>query len=220
MKMKITSICVAIMFFMTAFSAKADVFYVVSGVPFNLKPDVTNLLQYNWELTENGNVTTTVLDAASQGIFSKTFTLPQGSTTVVKNKLTLSVLNAVQGCLSALVEHTIVVLPQLTATIGSNVATICEGTTVAAKLTANVVASLVDGLGVGYTYAWYKGTELISGATSESLDVTTVGEYICKVVYQTPSGSQKHSSVLTAITQGTKSVVVTPLASVPLLTID
>ncbi|HEV7380393.1 MAG TPA: hypothetical protein VGN64_11395 [Dyadobacter sp.] len=223
MKIKITSMCFAIMLLMTAFNAKADIFYVVSGEPFTLNTGLASLHEYNWEITENGNTTTTTLGSASGGILTRTFSLAANSKTAVVQTLKLSVIDILGNCLSNVAQHSIVVLPKLTAVIDSSIDKICQGTDVEALLTANLGATLTDALGIDFTYSWTKvgdaGNTVLS--TTSQYTATEVGSYICAIAYKMPTDAKGSSKLLTAITQPlAKAVNITLPVDAPLLSID
>lgn len=223
MKKKITSICFAIMLLMNAFNAKADIFYVISGEPFTLNTGLASLHEYNWEITENGTTTTTSLGAASGGILTKTFNLANNSKTAVVQTLKLSVIDVLGNCLSNVAQHSIVVLPKLTAEIGSSIDKICQGTNIEALLTANLGATLTDGLGIDFTYAWTKVGDASNTvlSTTSQYTATEVGSYICAIAYKMPTNAKGSSKLLTAITQPVaKAVSVTLPVDAPALTID
>lgn len=187
MKTRIFTICFAFMFFVTAFSANAANYYVVSGEPFSLKPDVSNLFAYQWMVD---GVAVPAAELAAGGVLTKTFTLAEGATAETKT-LSLGVLDAVGGCLSDLVIHKIIVLPKLTVTLAtvtqdfcSNVASISE------DLTASLDQTVTNLSNYGVTlsdYVWTKGGVVVSGASTNVLAITEVGVYKAVRTYVLPT---------------------------------
>lgn len=225
MKTKITSILFTLILWMTSFSTKADVFYVVSGEPFKLTPSVLSLYQYNWELsgaaTALNNITTVLGTSPDQGAYLNTFTLPVGTTVALTNTLKLSVLDVVGGCLSNLATHSIIVLPKLTTTIASSVEKFCQDEAFSTELTASALTNIADIGSVDLAYQWYNGATLITNQTTNKLTVTQVGNYICKVTYViTNSESKISSKVASAITEGARNIVQETKTAIPVLSID
>jgi hypothetical protein len=194
MKTKITSICFAIMFLMTALNANAKTFYVLSGESFQLKPDVGTLLQYKWL---EGGIDIPGTQIGTDGTLTKTFDL--GTSTAAETKtISLGVLDAVGGCLSTLINHTIVVLPKLTLSVVPLVSNFCQDlTTISTEITASLTQTITDlptGVSLTAAYKWYKDGQLITGETSEKITVTDIGVYKAERVYDLPTSGLLQSA--------------------------
>lgn len=193
MKKIITSLCLGLMFVVGAFSeSKAanvvgGTYYVVSGESFSLTPSVTSLFQYKWLLDPGAGQVETLLGSATGGVFTKVFG-DSTATSPVIHKLTLGVLSEVGGCLSDVIEHTIIVLPKIKVTIAADKENFCLGTPVSANLTATVTA--VTGLGTyGVTLSpvkWVNGST--DAGTGNAIAVTSSGTYKALVEYILPTG--------------------------------
>lgn len=195
MKKTLTSLCLSFALFMIAFSSKAAVipggtYYVISGESFSLTPAVASLFQYQWLLDPGVGQVETLLDNTTGGVYTKIF--GTGSELgVATHKLTFGVLAAENGCLSDVLEHTIIVLPKITVTLASTGGkeNFCLGIPVSTTLTATVTA--VTGLGTyGVTlspFAWTKGGTAVSGETTSALAITSAGTYQALVSYVLPA---------------------------------
>lgn len=194
MKKTLTSLCLSFALFVIAFSSKAAVipggtYYVISGESFSLTPAVASLFEYHWVLDPGAGQVSTVLNTASGGVYTKIFGTG-AELGVETHKLTFGVLAAVDGCLSDLIEHTIIVLPKITVTLttADGKDNYCLGIPVSTTLTANVTA--VTGLGTyGVTlspFAWTKDASAVSGQTSSTLAITSAGTYKALVSYVLP----------------------------------
>ncbi|MEO6287663.1 MAG: hypothetical protein ABIN80_16655 [Dyadobacter sp.] len=188
MKKCFTSICV--LFVLTAFSnvSKAGTYYVINGDAFSLSPAAgSNFFQYLWTIDPGSGQTIQTLDQASGGVL--TYTFSDAATSPTLHKISLGVIQVLDGCLSEVVEHTIIVLPKLTVSITADKLNFCTDKSVDATLSATVTA--VTGLATyGVTispFAWKKGGTLITGESSTSLHVITEGVYEALVTYQLPT---------------------------------
>jgi hypothetical protein len=195
MKKILTSLCLSFALFIIAFSSKAAVipggtYYVISGESFSLTPAVTSLFQYQWLLNPGVGQVETLLDNTDRGVYTKIFGTG-AELGVVTNKLTFGVLAAVDGCLSDVIEHTIIVLPKITVTLTApdGKDNFCLGIPVSTTLTANVTA--VTGLGTyGVTlspFTWTNGGTAVNGETTSTLSITSAGTYQALVSYILPS---------------------------------
>lgn len=218
MKKPLTSLCLSFALFVIAFSSKAAVipggtYYVISGESFSLTPSLTSLYQYKWLLNPGAGQIETLLDATSGGVYTKTF--GTGSELgVVSNKLTLGVLETLGGCLSDVIEHTIIVLPKITITLttADGKDNYCLGIPVSTTLTANVTAvtGLAD-VNVSLSpFAWTKdnsGTGLET-QTGSTLAITSAGTYKALVSYILPAVGPTHtaSKLLNAINSTAKEI--------------
>lgn len=181
------------MFIVAAFSeSKAantigGTYYVVSGESFSLTPSLASLFEYQWLLDPGSNQVASTLNAASGGVYTKIF--GDGTSTAPEiHKLTLGVLSEVGGCLSNVIEHTIIVLPKITVTITADKDNFCLSTPVNANLTATVTA--VTGLGTyGVTLSpvkWVNGST--DAGTGSAIAITSSGTYKALVEYVLPTG--------------------------------
>jgi hypothetical protein len=180
------------MLLMTAFNASAQnpagkIYYVLSGESFQLKPALGNLAGYVWK--DNGTDITSGI--AADGTLTYTFDLATGTTAAVTKTLSLGILDVVGGCLSNLVNHTVVVLPKLLLTLTPAISDFCNNlTTISTTITASLTdipASLATyGVTIASTYKWFKGEELLS-ETGPTLTVTDIGTYRSERVYNLPT---------------------------------
>lgn len=196
----ITSLCLSFMFTVTAFSSSkaatiaGGTYFVISGESFSLTPAVASLYQYQWLLDPGANQVSTVLNTATSGIYTKVFGdgLALG---VETHKLTFGVLAAADGCLSDVIEHTIIVLPKITVTLTSPKENFCLGLPVSGDLTATVTA--ITGLGTyGVAvspFAWIKDGAAVNGQSASTLAITTAGTYQALVSYVLPATGQTYA---------------------------
>ena len=216
----------AVMFFtcLTQVS-KAGTYYVVNGQSFSLSPAAgSNFYQYLWTLDPGAGQVIETLNQASGGVLTHTFS--DAATSPSIHKITLGVMEVLDGCLSNVVEHTIIVLPTLTVSITADKDNFCTDKTVAAALTATVSAT--TGLGTyGVTvspFAWSKGGSVISGQTSSTLSVTEADTYICLVSYILPTTGDfipTASKLTGSVIGGTKEVLHNlPVPTVPAITLN
>jgi hypothetical protein len=188
MKMKITALCLTFILVITSFNLQAKIFYVVSGDSFELKPSLTTLFQYKWM---EGGIDVPASEILTGGTLRKTFTL--ASSTVAETKtISLGVLDVSGGCLSDLINHTVVVLPKLTLAVVPLVDSFCENlTAITTEITASLPAILPDlttyGVTLGSTYKWFKDGVLIPDATGNKITVTDIGVYKSEVAYILPT---------------------------------
>lgn len=220
------SLCLALILSLSAFDSKADIYYVIDGESFTLTPSVNNLFQYLWVLDPaSGSPISTTLDQASGGVYTRAVTLAAPAVAET-HTLTLSVLGVVDGCLSDLVTHTIIVLPKITVSVTASKSNFCLNLPVDASLTASVTA--VTGLGTyGVTlspFVWSKDGSVITGETTSTLAVTTPGVYKALVSYVLPTtGSYiPTGSKLTNAINGLTTTILhnLPVATVPSISIN
>lgn len=233
MKKTFTSLCLSFALFVIGFSSKAAVipggtYYVISGESFSLTPAVASLFEYHWVLDPGAGQVATTLNTATGGVYSKIFGTG-AELGVETHKLTFGVLEAVDGCLSDLIEHTIIVLPKITVslTTADGKDNYCLGIPVNTTLTANVTA--VTGLGTyGVTlspFAWTKDGSNVSGQTSSTLAITSAGTYKALVSYILPATGQPNaptaSKLLNAVNGVAKQIKNDlPLPVVPSITLN
>lgn len=225
MKKLFTTLLALVLFACLAQVSKAGIYYVVNGKSFSLSPAPgSNFFQYIWTLDPGVGQTVETLDQASGGVLTHTFSDAVSSPSI--HKITLAVIEVFDGCLSNAVEHTVIVLPQLTVSITADKENFCTDKTVAATLSASVSAT--SGLGTyGVTispFAWSTGGSVISGQTSSTLNVTQAGTYSCLVSYLLPSTGDyipTASKLTGSVIEGTKEILHTlQVPTVPALTLN
>ncbi|QRQ99542.1 hypothetical protein [Dyadobacter sandarakinus] len=208
-------------------TSRAGTYYVVSGEPFSLAPasGSTSFFQYLWTLDPGTGQVIRTLDQASGGVLTHTF--GDGTATSASlHKITLGVLTALDGCLSEVVEHTIIVLPKLTVSITADKENFCSNAAVNSKLTATVSAATgLDTYGVTLSpFAWKLGSNAVDGQTSSVLNVTAPGTYSALVTYVLPTTGSfipTASKIAGAIVGGTKQILNNlPLPTAPAITLN
>lgn len=225
MKKLFTTFLSIVLFSCLAQVSTAGTYYVVNGQPFSLSPAAgSTFYQYLWTLDPGAGQTIETLDEASGGVLTHTFS--DATTSPSIHKITLGVIEVLDGCLSNVVEHTIIVLPTLTVSITADKENFCTDKTVAAALTATVSAT--TGLGTyGVTvspFAWSKGGSVISGQTSSNLNVTEADTYTCLVSYVLPTTGDfipTASKLTGSVIGGTKEILHNlPVPTVPAITLN
>jgi hypothetical protein len=225
MKRLFTTLLTVVLFSCLAQVSKAGTYYVVNGQSFSLSPAAgSNFFQYLWTLDPGAGQTIETLDQASGGVLSHTFS--DAGTSPSIHKITLGVIDVLGGCLSSVVEHTIIVLPTLTVSITADKENFCTDKTVAAALSATVSAT--TGLATyGVTispFAWSKGASVISGQTSSTLNVTEAGTYSALVNYVLPTVGDfipTASKLAGSVIGGTKEILHNlPVPTVPAITLN
>ena len=195
MKKLFTSVCLSVCFLLavTQVSKAADsnVYFVTSGQKFVLKPVVGGLVKFLWKI--DNTVTKDILATDNAGALEHTFT---GATNaIVEHKISLQVLSALDGCLSSLVEYTVVELPKLVVEVADpDKLDFCQGTLPDLKLTAklNVLPSNLAAFNVSISpFQWTKDGETISanltGNDKEILQVVAAGTYAVTAKYNLPT---------------------------------
>jgi hypothetical protein len=192
MKKLVTSVFLS-MCFLLAFaqnSKAANYYYVSSNQKFVLKPVVGTLVKFLWTID---GVSKEVL-AADAGILEHTFN--SATTSIVEHKVSLQVLSALDGCLSNLVEYTIVELPALVVNVTDPAKkAFCEGTLPDLELTASItLPTNLAAFDVKVSpFKWSRkdgvplATANITGANNSKLQVVAAGEYICSIAYELPT---------------------------------
>lgn len=225
MKKLFTTFLSIVLFSCLAQVSTAGTYYVVNGQSFSLSPAAgSTFYQYLWTLDPGAGQTIETLDEASGGVLTHTFS--DATTSPSIHKITLGVIEVLDGCLSNVVEHTIIVLPTLTVSITADKENFCTDKTVAAALTATVSAT--TGLGTyGVTvspFAWSKGGSVISGQTSSNLNVTEADTYTCLVSYVLPTTGDfipTASKLTGSVIGGTKEILHNlPVPTVPAITLN
>ncbi|GGM86883.1 hypothetical protein GCM10010967_19090 [Dyadobacter beijingensis] len=225
MKKLFTTFCAVVFFSCLAQVSKAGTYYVISGESFSLSPAAgSNFFQYIWTLDPGAGQTIQTLTQASGGVLTHTFSDATSSPTL--HKISFGVIEVLDGCLSNVVEHTIIVLPKLTVSITADKENFCTDKPVASTLTASVSAT--TGLGTyGVTvspFAWSKGGTLISGQTGSTLSVTEAATYTALVSYVLPTAGDyipTASKLLNAVTGGTKQILHNlPIPTVPSISLN
>jgi len=232
MKKTLTSLCFGLVLFLASLTSKAAVipggtYYVISGESFSLTPAVASLFEYRWLLNPGANQEETILNTASAGIYNKILGT-NTDTQVATHKLTFAVLGALDGCLSDIIEHTIIVLPKITVslTVPQGQDNFCLGLPVSTTLTASITA--VTGLGTyGVTlspFAWTKDDVGVDGQTSSTLAITSAGTYKALVSYVLPTTGgfiPTASKLLNAVNGVSKQIQNNlPLPVVPSITLN
>jgi hypothetical protein len=211
MKKCFTTLCILFALTMLSQVSKAGTYYVINGEPFSLSPAAgSNFLQYIWTIKTGAAQTIETLDEASGGVLTHTFSDATSSPTL--HTISLGVIQVLDGCLSEVVEHTIIVMPKLTVSITADKSNFCTDKAVDATLSASV--SAVTGLGTYEVtvspFAWSKGGSLITGEVSPTLDVTDVGIYEAVVSYILPtSGTYQPtaSKLLNSVIPGSQEIL-------------
>lgn len=205
--------------------SKAGTYYVVNGQSFSLSPAAgSNFYQYLWTLDPGAGQVIETLDQASGGVLTHTFSDAVTSPSI--HKITLGVIEVLDGCLSNVVEHTIIVLPALTVSITADKENFCTDKSVAAALSATVSATTgLDTYGVTISpFAWSKGGSVISGQTASTLNVTEAGTYSALVSYVLPTTGDfipTASKLTGSVTGGTKEILHNlPVPTVPAITLN
>lgn len=196
MKKFITSLCLSFFVVVASFSISSaavipgGTYYVVAGESFSLTPGAGTVYEYKWLLNPGSGQIPIDLLGTTGGAFVRTFGTAT-DTEVVKNILQLSVLSEVAGCLSDIIEHTIIVLPKITITltVPEGQDNFCLNQRVNTNLTASVTA--VTGLGdygvtISPSFLWKNGETTIPGETGSALAVTSAGTYSALTSYILP----------------------------------
>ena len=227
MKRVFTSFCAVMLLSLVSFTSKASTYYVISGQEFKLSPQAgSSFLQYIWTIDPGTGQLLSTLDQASGGVLSHTF--GNGTeTTATVHKVTLGVLQQLQGCLSEVVEHTIIVLPKVTVTLTADKASFCENLAVDANLTAKIsVTSGLQELGVTLSpLAWKNGTADVEPGTDPSiLHVTTPGKYSAFVSYILPTAGNyvpTASKIVDSVIPGVVDILNNlPVPTAPIITLN
>lgn len=225
MKKVFTILCAVFVMSLVSSVSRAGTYYVVNGKPFSLSPAAgSNFLQYLWTLDPGTGQTIQTLDQASGGVLTHTFSDATSSPTL--HKITLGVLEAVGGCLSEVVEHTIIVLPQLTVSISADKSNFCTSLPVSAKLTATVSATTgLDTYNVTVSpFAWTKDGSPVTGETASLLTVTSSGNYGALVSYVLPTTgtyAATASKLVDSVVGGTKQILHSlPVPTTPVITLN
>ena len=225
MKKLLTTLCAVV--FISCFSqvSKAGTYYVVNGQSFSLSPDAgTPFYQYLWTLDPGAGQVSETLDQASGGVLTHTFSDAVTSPSI--HKITLGVIEVLDGCLSNVVEHTVIVLPKLTVSITADKENFCTDKTVAATLSATVSATTgLDTYGVTVSpFVWSKGASVISGQTGSTLNVTEAATYSALVNYILPSTGDfipTASKLAGSVIGGTREILHNlPVPTVPAITLN
>nr|WP_295925530.1 hypothetical protein [uncultured Dyadobacter sp.] len=226
MKNLFATVCTVFVLLLMTNISKAGTYYVVNGESFSLSPAAgSNFFQYIWTIDPGTGQILETLDNASGGVLSHTFSDAVSSPAI--HKVTLGVLQLAGGCLSELIEHTIIVLPKLTVSITADKENFCTDKDVSADLTATV-STTVTGLGTyGVTispFAWSKGGALISGESNAVLHVTEDATYSALVSYVLPTTGTYQataSKLLNSVTAGTKTILHNlPVPTTPAITLN
>lgn len=234
MKKIITSLCLGFMLTFAAFSNSGaavipgGTYYVISGESFSLTPAVSSLFQYKWLLNPGANQIPIDLAAATGGVFTRTFGTGN-ETEVVKNVLQLGVLSEAAGCLSDIIEHTIIVLPKIkvTLTVPEGQDNFCLNQVINTNLTANITA--MTGLGdygvtISPSFLWKKGNDEITGQTGSVLAITSAGTYSALTSYVLPTSgtwAPTASKLLNSVNSLSKEIKNDlPLPVVPTITLN
>jgi hypothetical protein len=162
----------------------------------------TDYAAYRWyKLDANGNKQLT-------SITGRTYT----ETTTAAGYYNYQVVTEnANGCSSPISDvFKIYVLPQLTVTVTSPLASMCAEATNATLLTANVTPTS----GYTYTYQWTRNGVPIAGETSPTYNVT--GETTAATVTFGVNVAYALNSSCT--TTGTKDITITPLPTKPMIT--
>lgn len=187
-----------------ALSCYADPYYVCAGSSFTLQPGAGTFAEFEWK---EGS---TPLTPGSSGELEITPSLAVATTAETKI-YTFRVKDAA-GCWSDPVDYTVIVLPQLTASIVNDNPgqDYCANQAVATSLTASSnFSALTVTSGVSYAFTWSGTAGTVSGSQNEKLAVTTAGIFDVSVAYILPpanNGSKLEDCVGTAtfdIVQGT-----------------
>ena len=227
MKRVFTSFCAVVLLSLVSFTSKASTYYVISGQEFKLSPQAgSTFVQYIWTINPGTGQLLSTLDEASGGVLTHTFGTGNETTATV-HKVTLGVLQQLQGCLSEVVEHTIIVLPKVTVTLTADKTSFCENLAVNANLTAKVsVTAGLEELGVTLSpLAWKKGTTDVPAGTDPSiLHVTTPGNYSAFVSYilptvgnYIPTASKLAESVVPGVVEILNNL---PIPTAPIITLN
>lgn len=217
---------VFILFMMASYNSKAATYYVISGEPFTLAPATgsTSFLQYIWTIDPGVGQVLDTLNQASGGALTYVF----GDSTAsapTRHRVTLGVLESLQGCLSELVEHTIIVLPKVTVSINSTQDSFCLNTPVNATLTASVnISSGVNEFGVTLSpLAWTKDGAPLDGQNSDVITVNSPGTYRALVSYILPTTGDfipTASKLVNSVIPGVKEILNNlPVPSTPAITL-
>ncbi|WP_342085876.1 hypothetical protein [Dyadobacter sp. OTU695] len=223
---RLSTILLAVLLFSSlAHVSKAGTYYVVNGESFSLSPAAgSNFFQYLWTLDPGAGQTIQTLDQASGGVLTHTFS--DATTAPSIHKITLGVIEVLDGCLSDVVEHTVIVLPKLTVSVTADKENFCTDKTVTATLSATVSATTgLDTYGVTISpFAWSKGASVISGQSSSSLNVTEAGTYSALVSYVLPTVGDfipTASKLTGSVIGGTKEILHNlPVPTVPAITLN
>lgn len=231
MKKIITSLCLSFMFAVMAMApSKANVYYVLDGQEFNLIPQIGSSVFSQILWTVDGVAQSPITD--NIGKFTKTFTLGAGAAKLVpvEHIIKLGVVADALGCVSDILEHTVVVLPKVTLSIASPAgSTFCEGL-VTGQLTVSADVDLPalkskynvtltpfgwtgDGTGTGNTLTISK-----AGSYSVSADylILTAGDAIVGALVPTATKIIGTGAVATA----TKVITTVAKPIVPALTFN
>lgn len=225
MKKLFTTFLAVVLFSCLAQVSKAGTYYVVNGQSFSLSPAAgSNFAQYLWTIDPGAGQTIQTLNQASGGVLTTTFSDAVSSPTI--HKITLGVLEVLDGCLSNVIEHTVIVLPKLTVSITADKENFCTDKAVAATLSATVSATTgLDTYGVTISpFAWSNGGTLISGQTGSTLNVTQAGTYSALVSYILPTTGDfiaTASKLTGSVLGGTKEILHSlPVPTVPAITLN
>jgi hypothetical protein len=225
MKKVFTTLC--LVFVMSSFAniSRAGTYYVISGQPFSLTPAAgSNFFQYLWTIDPGVGQTIQTLDQESNGVLTHTFSDATSSPTL--HKITLGVLEVLGGCLSEVVEHTIIVLPQLTVSITADKSNFCTNVPVNAELTATVTATTgLSTYSVSVSpFAWTKDGTTVSGQSASILTVTGAGNYGALVSYILPTTgtyAATASKLTNSVIGGTKQILNNlPIPTTPVITLN
>ncbi|MCF0058163.1 hypothetical protein [Dyadobacter sp. CY356] len=135
MKKIITSLCLSFVFVIMAFTeSKANTYYVLDEQEFTLTPDAVAGTFSSILWTVDNVALSPILTGV--GALTKSFKLTN-SGTAEEHKIKLGVIASLGGCLSELVEHTVVVIPKLSLSITTPKDNFCVGA-FSADLTVNV----------------------------------------------------------------------------------
>ncbi|WP_159468230.1 hypothetical protein [Dyadobacter sp. 3J3] len=195
MKKIIISLCLSFMFIVAVFSeSKANTYYVLDGQNFELSPEgasaFSSILWY---------VDTQALTTLTDGIgkLTKKFDLAVPGVSE-EHKISLGVIASLGGCLSTVVEHTIVVLPKLTLSITTPKDNFCVGAfsadlTVNVSLDATALGLLKSKYNVALApFAWTGG----GTANGNILTINQAGNYSVACDYLVLGGTDVISGAL------------------------
>lgn len=212
---------------MASHNSKAATYYVISGEPFTLAPATgsTSFLSYIWTIDPGVGQVLDTLNQASGGALTYVFG-DSTAKTPTRHRVTLGVLQSLQGCLSELVEHTIIVLPKVEVTISASQESFCLNTPVNSTLTAKVtVTTGLDQFDVSLSpLAWTKDNTPLNGQVSDVLTVNAPGTYRALVSYVLPKTGEfvpTASKLVNSVIPGVKEILNNlPVPSVPAITLN
>lgn len=220
MKKCFTTLCILFALATLPQVSKAGTYYVVNGESFTLTA-ATGSFQYIWTIKTGLVESIQTLPTSSLGVLTHTFS--DAATSPTLHTISLGVVQVLDGCLSDVVQDTVIVLPKLTVAVTADKLNFCTDKIVDATLTASIETT-VSGLGTyGVTispFAWTKGGSLIVGAVNPTYDATDAGIYGATVSYILPTSGifePTASKLLTSVIPGSEEILhnlAVPLAPV------